>query len=73
MKKKKISDVRELSDEEIAFRKTRRKNIGAFIVCLIIAFFLWLSIMNAENPVVKDEGASNPTPTAVFADAGAGL
>lgn len=64
--KKDLIEPRELSAEEIAYRKARRKNIIAFAVCVLIAFFLWLAIMNAENSVESEGSADDPLPT-IFA------
>lgn len=66
--KKDLIEPRELTAEEIAYRKARRKNIIALSVCVLIAFFLWLAIMNAENPVGGEGSVDDPLPT-IFAKA----
>lgn len=64
--KKNLIEARELSAEEIAYRKARRKNIVAFAVCVLIAFFLWLAIMNADNSTGGEGSTDDPLPT-IFA------
>ena len=64
--KKDLIEPRELSAEELAYRKARRKNIIAFAVCVLIAFFLWLAIMNAEHPLENEGTTDDPLPT-IFA------
>lgn len=67
--KKNVIEARELSEEELAFRKARRKNIVAFAVCVLIAFFLWLVIMNAEASV-DGGGTEDPLPGSVLSVTG---
>ena len=69
--KKNLIEARELSAEELAFRKARRKNIVAFAVCALIAFFLWLAIMNAENPANGEALPDNTLPTTILMHTGA--
>lgn len=64
--KKDLIEPREMSAEELAYRKARRKNIIAFAVCVLIAFFLWLAIMNADNSSGNGGNADDPLPT-IFA------
>ncbi len=57
---KNVADARELNSDEKAARVARRKNIIAFVVCLFVAFLLWLVIMNvdstADTPAGDDGG-----------------
>lgn len=71
--KKNLIETRELSAEELASRKARRKNITAFAVCALIAFFLWLAIMNAENPVNGESVPDNTLPTTILMHVGVDL
>ena len=69
--KKNLIETRELSAEELAFRKARRKNIVAFAVCALIAFLLWLAIMNAEHPYNGEGVTEDPLSSTILAVTGA--
>lgn len=69
--RKNLIEPREYSAEELAFRKARRKNIVAFAVCVLIAFFLWLAIMNAENPISGEGITDDPLPSTILMVTGA--
>ncbi len=44
-----LFEERETLSEENAAKKNRRNNIIAFIICVFLAFSLWLMIRNADD------------------------
>ncbi len=48
-------DVRENISEEDLAKKNRKNNIIAFIICVLLAFTLWLMIRNADDEGKGDE------------------
>ncbi len=58
---KKIKEPREYSADELAERAAKRKNITAFVVCVLIATLLWLIIMNID-PTVTDSPKETDSP-----------
>ena len=61
MNRKNIEQENErLDNGEYAVRRSRRSNIIAAVVCLVLAFCVWLVVMNAQDtaylPVEAPEG-----------------
>ncbi len=57
-------DIREEIPEEETGGKSRRSNIISFIVCVLIAFVLWLIIMNVADepttlPLLAGDGSTS--------------
>lgn len=44
-----LLDERENISEELSAKKNRRNNIIAFVICVFLAFSLWLMIRNAND------------------------
>ena len=59
MKKNSVEE-REITHEELANRAAKRKNVIAFAVCALIAFILWLAIMNSDVPVTEGDPSNLP-------------
>ncbi len=59
---KQNKDAREYSADELAERAQRRKNITAFVVCILIAALLWLIIMNIDQSAQPSVPADTDSP-----------